>query len=111
MDLIRKAFNHSWHPECFKCIECKEPFGPKATYLPRGENAICEACFEKIASTCPECSEKVTSNGVQAFNKTWHAKCFVCNNCKKFLEGGRFKESPLRPMVPLCGTCVGKVAE
>jgi len=103
--LIRRVFGHSYHVECFTCMDCKTPFTANSEYFPYGENAFCGSCFEKKAPLCPECNQPVTSKGVRAFDKTWHAKCFVCNNCKKVLEDGRYKELSDRPGVPFCGTC------
>jgi len=110
---VHTAFKRDWHPDCFKCSECNLAFTARSSFLVRGEHAMCESCFEKTAPVCEECNIKLNSSdkGVTVFGKTWHVSCFVCNYCKKRLEDGRFKESPLRPEVPLCATCVGKVSE
>jgi len=82
---VHIGFKRDWHPDCFKCSECFTAFTSKSSFLVKGEQAICENCFEKIAPTCEECNIKLTSSdkGVSAFGKTWHVQCFSCNQCKK----------------------------
>ncbi|OQV13356.1 Serine/threonine-protein kinase Chk1 [Hypsibius exemplaris] len=45
--------------------------------------------FSGKKSKCPGCGNKVTSNepSVDALKKKWHAKCFVCEHCKKQITG------------------------
>jgi len=40
-----KALEKEWHPECFKCCVCKDPF-PDMEYYDIDQQPYCEKCYD-----------------------------------------------------------------
>jgi len=46
-----------------------------------------------MPGVCPRCTKNVYfAEEKQALGKSWHKLCFVCGNCKKMLDSGRYTE-------------------
>jgi len=105
---ITTAMDHSFHPSCFVCFDCKSPFGGKSFFTVNG-NPICQECHVKAAPVCGGCGKKVTGRFLTAVEKRWHSECFVCDGCRKSLEGGKYKLIPSRPGIPFCSDCAEKL--
>jgi len=101
---IITAMEKPWHPACFVCAECKNPFGTKSFFTQTG-SPVCTDCNLKAAPVCGGCNEKLTGKWLTAFDKKWHNECFVCTECRKAFEGGKFKLLPSRPGFPFCSSC------
>jgi len=101
---ITTAMDHSWHPSCFVCAECKNGFGGKSFFTKNGQ-PVCDNCHVNSAPVCGGCTNKVTGRYLTAFDKKWHPECFICTECRKPFEGGKFKLLPYRPGVPFCAPC------
>ena len=81
------ALGRPWHRACFVCTAdgCKcslaGSFYSNDAEDGRGLMPYCEAHFmEQFVPKCPTCCEPVTTGGVVACGRTWHAECFTCRN-------------------------------
>jgi hypothetical protein len=109
-----------FHPECFKCSGCDGVFSERLPYVPEGDTALCEACFDsynddaeddhapaddslargilksktqQLGPACHECSEPVgPSQAVYAVNAVFHDSCLFCCMCEKVVQGGKHFE-------------------
>ena len=76
------ALNASYHPNCFTCAHCQQPF-TDSHYRQHGGQPYCEAHFAQLcAPSCAACSKPITSAIFEALDKKYHLECFVCS------EGG-----------------------
>ncbi|XP_077987136.1 uncharacterized protein LOC144441439 [Glandiceps talaboti] len=49
---------------------------------------VCEDCYKnKEAAKCAGCEDPVIGQIISAMEQKWHAKCFVCTECKKPFDG------------------------
>lgn len=76
------AANRKWHPECFRCSLCREPFADQS-FAFQDDLVLHHPCFlECYAPRCAVCTNLVeSSQGVQALNKYYHKTCFGCSLC------------------------------
>jgi hypothetical protein len=82
---VLNAVDKSWHPDCFGCAECGEPF-PDMLYFERDGQAYCEDDFKvKFCKKCPACEEYVVEGGLEALGDMWHDGCLVCHECNEAL--------------------------
>ncbi|XP_070557782.1 PDZ and LIM domain protein 7-like [Ptychodera flava] len=94
------AVKKKWHPECFKCTECKQKLRGKTFFKDAKENPLCEKDYEEHAAPkCKECKKPVIGEIVSALDKEWHPECFVCafHKCKKQLKKEPFKAKDNQP--------------
>lgn len=94
------ALGHSYHPDHFRCIDCKERLSGKVFSVE--DSAVCEKCFNARIPKCGKCNNGITSGqSLFALDKKWHPDCFVCTFCEKKL-GGSFVQSN---GFPYCSKC------
>nr|XP_009305009.1 actin-binding LIM protein 2 isoform X10 [Danio rerio] len=131
---VVSALGKTYHPRCFVCATCKQPFpaGDRVTF--NGKECICEKCTQPVPvnSTAPPqavhnccgCGKEFKNEqSLVALDKHWHLGCFKCKVCNKVLnaeyiskDGIPYCEADYHAMFGIqCETCkkyiTGKVLE
>uniref|UniRef100_A0A914Z4C0 LIM zinc-binding domain-containing protein n=1 Tax=Panagrolaimus superbus TaxID=310955 RepID=A0A914Z4C0_9BILA len=86
------ALQKQWHPECFVCHHCSQPFGNAAFYLENGR-PYCEQDWNTLFTTkCVACKYPIEAGDrwVEAIGSAFHSNCFSCTVCHTNLEGQSF---------------------
>lgn len=98
IDKSRLTFaGHDWHPECFRCSLCREPFqNPQC--VPKDDLVLHQECYKQcFCERCAKCTQLIDpQQSVQAIGKFFHQKCFTCMKC-----GDR--DSTMTSFLPLYG--------
>ncbi|XP_038157023.1 actin-binding LIM protein 1-like isoform X1 [Cyprinodon tularosa] len=86
----------SYHPACFVCTICKQPF-PAGDYVTfRGKDCLCQRCTEPVSpsnqirhhSDCSGCGRDIKNGqALLALGGQWHLGCFKCKACGRILSG------------------------
>lgn len=82
----------------------------KLTFGQTGLSYQCNKVEVKVdgAPKCPRCQQRVYFNEEKkAAGKTWHSKCFTCENCKKSLDSTNFNQHNGDQI--LCTNCYRKM--
>uniref|UniRef100_A0A8C2Z9Y9 Actin-binding LIM protein 2 n=1 Tax=Cyclopterus lumpus TaxID=8103 RepID=A0A8C2Z9Y9_CYCLU len=131
---VVSALGKTYHPRCFVCASCKQPFpaGDRVTF--NGKECICQKCTEPLAASSPAPIQAVhnccgcgkefkNEQSLVALEKHWHLGCFKCKVCNKVLnaeyiskDGIPFCEMDYHAMFGIqCESCkkyiTGKVLE
>lgn len=87
----------TYHPACFVCAICKQPFpaGNCVTFI--GKDCLCQRCMEPVSpspnatsysSNCTGCGRDIKNGqALLALGGQWHLGCFKCKTCRKALSG------------------------
>lgn len=113
-DRIITALNKKWHPDCFVCSTCTQPF-PGGSFFERDGYPYCSDHFyTSSVPNCGSCNKPVRGECTNALNQAWHVECFVCQYCRKAFTDGAFFEHQGKPYCKLhyhantgsvCGGC------
>ncbi|VDD88805.1 unnamed protein product [Enterobius vermicularis] len=96
------ALDTHWHPECFVCQECHQPFETGSFYDHNGV-PLCEKHYhKKRGSLCASCGEPISGRCVSAMGQKFHPEHFCCSYCRKQLNKGTFKEVDHKPFCHKC---------
>ncbi|XP_077598135.1 actin-binding LIM protein 2 isoform X1 [Stigmatopora nigra] len=131
---VVSALGNPYHPHCFVCASCKQPFpaGERVTF--NGKDCVCQKCTRPLPSdspapvqavhSCRGCGKEFTNEqSLVALDKHWHLGCFKCKVCNKVLnaeyiskDGIPFCEMDYHAMFGIqCESCnkyiTGKVLE
>nr|XP_033961480.1 actin-binding LIM protein 2 isoform X3 [Pseudochaenichthys georgianus] len=131
---VVSALGKTYHPRCFVCASCKQPFpaGDRVTF--NGKECICQKCTEPLPASSPAPIQAVhnccgcgkefkNEQSLVALDKHWHLGCFKCKVCNKVLnaeyiskDGIPFCEMDYHAMFGIqCESCknyiTGKVLE
>ncbi|XP_051530759.1 actin-binding LIM protein 2-like [Myxocyprinus asiaticus] len=131
---VVSALGKTYHPCCFVCAICKQPFpaGDRVTF--NGKECICEKCTQPVpvnntappqaVHNCCGCGKEFKNEqSLVALDKHWHLGCFKCKVCNKVLnaeyiskDGIPYCEADYHAMYGIqCETCkkyiTGKVLE
>ncbi|XP_077444186.1 actin-binding LIM protein 2 isoform X1 [Stigmatopora argus] len=131
---VVSALGNPYHPHCFVCASCKQPFpaGERVTF--NGKDCVCQKCTQPLPSdspapvqavhSCRGCGKEFTNEqSLVALDKHWHLGCFKCKVCNKVLnaeyiskDGIPFCEMDYHAMFGIqCESCkkyiTGKVLE
>ncbi|XP_057215172.1 actin-binding LIM protein 2 isoform X9 [Triplophysa rosa] len=131
---VVSALGKTYHPRCFVCAACKQPFpaGGRVTF--NGKECICEKCTQPVpvnskappqaVHNCCGCGKEFENEqSLVALDKHWHLGCFKCKVCNKVLnaeyiskDGIPYCEADYHAMFGIqCETCkkyiTGKVLE
>jgi len=101
--LITKAFETTFHPDCFKCVKCKIEL--KGSFYPAegfDKQGVCPECY-KSADICAKCKKPLLFGYLSALNKNWHHPCLVCIACKKELRNLQIFNVHDQPV---CSNCI-----
>ncbi|XP_077986547.1 uncharacterized protein LOC144440946 [Glandiceps talaboti] len=72
------------------CDECKKQV--TSFYETKDGRTLCADDYKKQAPTCAACDDPVIGQIISAMEQKWHAKCFVCTECKKPFDGPFFQK-------------------
>ncbi|XP_052426942.1 actin-binding LIM protein 2 isoform X9 [Carassius gibelio] len=131
---VVSALGKTYHPRCFVCAICKQPFpaGGRVTF--NGKECVCEKCTQPVpvnstaspqaVHNCCGCGKEFKNEqSLVALDKHWHLGCFKCKVCNKVLnaeyiskDGIPYCEADYHAMFGIqCETCkkyiTGKVLE
>uniref|UniRef100_A0A3Q3FD11 Actin-binding LIM protein 2 n=1 Tax=Labrus bergylta TaxID=56723 RepID=A0A3Q3FD11_9LABR len=126
---VVSALGKTYHPRCFVCASCKQPFpaGDRVTF--NGKECICQKCTQPLEllltpGDCCGCGKEFKNEqSLVALDKHWHLGCFKCKVCNKVLnaeyiskDGIPFCEMDYHAMFGIqCESCkkyiTGKVLE
>uniref|UniRef100_A0A665U677 Actin binding LIM protein family, member 2 n=1 Tax=Echeneis naucrates TaxID=173247 RepID=A0A665U677_ECHNA len=131
---VVSALGKTYHPRCFVCASCKQPFpaGDRVTF--NGKECICQKCTQPLPANSPAPIQAVhnccgcgkefkNEQSLVALDKHWHLGCFKCKVCNKVLnaeyiskEGIPYCEMDYHAMFGIqCESCkkyiTGKVLE
>ncbi|XP_035281109.1 actin-binding LIM protein 2 isoform X16 [Anguilla anguilla] len=94
---VVSALGKTYHPRCFVCAVCKQPFpaGDRVTF--NGKECICQKCTQPLPSDSPAPIQAVRNccgcgkefkneQSLVALDKHWHLGCFKCKICNKVLN-------------------------
>uniref|UniRef100_A0A671MAG6 Actin-binding LIM protein 1-like n=1 Tax=Sinocyclocheilus anshuiensis TaxID=1608454 RepID=A0A671MAG6_9TELE len=91
------ALGKTYHPTCFVCTVCKQPFpaGDRVTF--NGKDSLCQSCVQQTSPTpkdisassnCAGCGRNIKNGqALLALDSQWHLGCFKCKACGKVLSG------------------------
>ncbi|XP_071057680.1 leupaxin isoform X2 [Onthophagus taurus] len=106
MENYISALNAQWHPDCFVCRDCRQPFVGGSFFDHEG-HPYCETHYHsKRGSLCAGCHKPITGRCITAMFKKFHPEHFVCAFCLKQLNKGTFKEQNDKPY---CHNCFDKL--
>ncbi|TNM93389.1 hypothetical protein fugu_001565 [Takifugu bimaculatus] len=131
---VVSALGKTYHPRCFVCSSCKQPFpaGDRVTF--NGKECVCQKCTQPLPANSPAPIQAVhnccgcgkefkNEQSLVALDKHWHLGCFKCRVCNKVLnaeyiskDGVPYCESDYHAMFGIqCESCqkyiTGKVLE
>eukprot|EP00794_Sanderia_malayensis_P013815 gene13815-15260_t len=102
MDNYISALNGHWHPECFVCMECHQPFHGGSFFEHEGM-PYCEMHYHaRRGSLCYSCQKPITGRCITAMHRKFHPEHFICAFCLKQLNKGTFKEQNDKPYCHPC---------
>ncbi|CAI5689349.1 unnamed protein product [Oreochromis niloticus] len=94
---VVSALGKTYHPRCFVCTSCKQPFpaGDRVTF--NGKECICQKCTQPLPANSPAPIQAVhnccgcgkefkNEQSLVALDKHWHLGCFKCKVCNKVLN-------------------------
>ncbi|XP_046709403.1 actin-binding LIM protein 2 isoform X8 [Silurus meridionalis] len=94
---VVSALGKTYHPRCFVCAVCKQPFpaGGRVTF--NGKDCICQKCTQlpsanisdpaQAVHNCCGCGKEFKNEqSLVALEKHWHLGCFKCKVCNKVLN-------------------------
>lgn len=86
------ALGRQWHPTCFVCQHCRQPFGNSSFYL-EDNKPYCQRDWNLLfTSKCYSCSYPIEAGDkwIEALERNYHSNCFSCSSCQAKLEGSTF---------------------
>jgi hypothetical protein len=86
------ALGKQWHPTCFVCGHCRNPFGNSSFYL-EDNVPYCERDWNLLFTTkCYTCGYPIQASDkwIEALERNYHSDCFRCTGCQVKLEGSTF---------------------
>ncbi len=101
-----RALGKKYHPECFKCKECKNLFKSEQFFKYEGE-PLCEKCYGTKSHPCEGCKNPILDKIYFIKNLHWHFKCLRCLKCKKEFDKNGFLMISQEPYHKACfdSTC------
>nr|XP_046235926.1 actin-binding LIM protein 2 isoform X13 [Scatophagus argus] len=94
---VVSALGKTYHPRCFVCTSCKQPFpaGDRVTF--NGKECVCQKCTQPLPANSPASIQAVhnccgcgkefkNEQSLVALDKHWHLGCFKCKVCNKVLN-------------------------
>ncbi|XP_070614222.1 actin-binding LIM protein 2 [Erythrolamprus reginae] len=104
---VVSALGKTYHPGCFVCVLCRQPFPPGDRVTFNGKECLCQKCSVPPPAgaslpglrNCGNCGSEIKNGqSLVALEKHWHLTCFKCQICGKLLTG----EYISRDGVPYC---------
>merc|ERR1719318_1542873 len=102
IDNYISALSGHWHPQCFACMECHQPFQSGSFFEHEGM-PYCEMHYHaRRGSLCYSCQKPITGRCITAMRRKFHPEHFLCAFCLKQLNKGTFKEMNDKPYCHPC---------
>uniref|UniRef100_A0AAY4E1I2 LIM zinc-binding domain-containing protein n=2 Tax=Denticeps clupeoides TaxID=299321 RepID=A0AAY4E1I2_9TELE len=96
------AANGTWHPECFVCADCLQPF-TEGSFHELDGRPLCYLHFHSRQGTlCGGCGAPISGRCISALGRKFHPEHFLCAFCLRQLNQGVFKEHDGKPYCPAC---------
>ncbi|MBN3300662.1 ABLM1 protein, partial [Amia calva] len=94
---VVSALGKTYHPRCFVCAVCRQPFPPGDRVTFNGKECICQKCTQPLPANSPAPMQAVRNccgcgkefkneQSLVALEKHWHLGCFKCKICNKVLN-------------------------
>ncbi|KAJ6668462.1 hypothetical protein lerEdw1_011944 [Lerista edwardsae] len=93
---VVSALGKTYHPNCFVCVSCREPFPPGDRVTFNGKDCVCQKCSVPptgsnsnfpVGRKCGDCGSEIKNGqSLVALDKHWHLTCFKCRICGKLLN-------------------------
>ncbi|XP_066489082.1 actin-binding LIM protein 2 isoform X3 [Tiliqua scincoides] len=93
---VVSALGKTYHPNCFVCVSCRQPFPPGDRVTFNGKDCVCQKCSVPptgsnsnlpVIRTCGDCGSEIKNGqSLVALDKHWHLTCFKCRICGKLLN-------------------------
>lgn len=91
---ILRAAGDIYHPECFKCGNCKKTLDGIPFTQDDSKKPFCICCYQDLYSPkCEKCKKPIAPEPGQtealriiALEKSFHKSCFTCKTCDKSLS-------------------------
>ncbi|XP_042324786.1 actin-binding LIM protein 2 isoform X2 [Sceloporus undulatus] len=93
---VVSALGKTYHPNCFVCMVCRQPFPPGDRVTFNGKDCVCQKCSLPPAGSninipalrnCGNCGSEIKNGqSLVALDKHWHLTCFKCKICGKLLS-------------------------
>ena len=101
-----EAMDKIWHPQCFKCPDCPEPFNGRSFFPSETGFPMCEKhYYASLGLLCCVCNMPITQGKkITDGGKTYHAEHFCCARCKKHLVGFSYRRKNDNPYCLPCYT-------
>ncbi|XP_010784711.1 actin-binding LIM protein 1-like isoform X2 [Notothenia coriiceps] len=89
----------TYHPACFVCTGCKQPFPAGDCVTFSGKDCLCQRCIRPVSpvlnpkdlsssNNCSGCGRSIKNGqALLALGGQWHLGCFKCKACRKVLSG------------------------
>ncbi|ESN97909.1 hypothetical protein HELRODRAFT_177566 [Helobdella robusta] len=85
---LKLPTNKYFHLNCFTCKECRKDLSTEA-YFMRENSYYCRFDYMRLfLAKCAQCNEYIEDDMIKVLNKSYHARCFKCSQCKKNIEAG-----------------------
>ncbi|KAJ7992964.1 hypothetical protein DPEC_G00267530 [Dallia pectoralis] len=98
------AANGTWHPNCFVCSDCLNPF-TDGCFLELDGRPLCSIHYHSRQGTlCGGCGEPISGRCISAMDRKFHPEHFVCAFCLRKLSQGVYKEQAGKPYCSACHT-------
>jgi len=86
------ALGQSWHPDCFVCTTCNNPFN-NASFFERNNKPYCSVCIhDTFSQKCRSCNQPIRGNSITALGHSWHPDHFNCQACHRAFANNAFYE-------------------
>jgi len=86
------ALGKPWHPKCFVCTDCGNPF-QNGQFFERDGRPYCNNCFSNVfSSRCRKCNKAINGPTINALGASWHSEHFSCFSCNVPFPDGQFWE-------------------
>ncbi|XP_064420176.1 actin-binding LIM protein 2 isoform X5 [Latimeria chalumnae] len=96
---VVSALGKTYHPNCFVCATCRQPFPPGDRVTFNGKECVCQKCSQPLITSnsspialqylrnCGGCGLEIKNGqSLVALDKHWHLGCFKCKICEKVLR-------------------------
>lgn len=96
------SLDRPWHPSCFVCRQCSQPF-PDGNFFEHEGFPYCEYHYHEMrGAPCAGCGKPISGRCITAMFRKFHPEHFVCSFCLKQLNKGTFKENGDKPYCHGC---------
>ncbi|XP_053741068.1 leupaxin [Synchiropus splendidus] len=100
------AANGTWHPECFVCSDCLQPFSG-GNFMELDGRPLCSLHFHsRQGNLCGSCGAPIMGRCISALDRKFHPEHFTCTFCLRQLSQGIFKQQKGKPY---CAACHNKL--